>query len=291
MCRLTVVLLTVLISMDVSFGGIYDLENIHPKTSADGRISVDYFVNEYVKPIAQYSVDSGEFIDLPMPGEKYYGWPSEISGDGTMIEGTVFEDIGSEREYYRAAYWKQIDLIDGIPQYDCHVLELLEGCCGTSAASDMSANGKYFVGRCESSSGEYINVACLWETDGDIFDLGCLEVDGVKSNSNSARAISNNKIIVGHCLWMQPEKELAFIWDESHGMRYLKDALEQKYGYDFGNSTLTNCWYISPDGTELVGDGIDQNGEWFRLLATIPEPTTLALFAIGGLVVLRRRRK
>lgn len=292
-CKLTTILIILLAGVNVVFGSIYDLENLHPKTSADGRITVDYIVDDNDMPIAQHSVDSGEFNILPMPGEDYYGWPSEISSDGTTIEGTVFEDVGSERQY-RAAYWEQIDQIEGIPQYDCHIFDLPEGFYGHSSASDMSANGEYFVGRSEDSEG-YPH-ACLWEIDESVLDLGYLVDNDVESNFNRARAVSNNKIIVGDCWWMQlsdtdPEKALGFIWDELNGMRYIKDVLEQEYGYDFGNSTLTSCRHISTDGIVLAGDGLDQSGEWFEWTVTIPEPGTLFLFGLGCFIFRERRRE
>jgi hypothetical protein len=82
----------------------------------------------------------------------------------------------------------------------------------------------------------------------------------------------------------------AFIWDQSHGMRGLKDVLASEYALNLSGWTLTCASDVSDDGLTIVGYGTNPSGNTEAWMATIPEPTTLLLLALGGLAVLRRRR-
>jgi len=74
-------------------------------------------------------------------------------------------------------------------------------------------------------------------------------------------------------------------------MRKLSDVLVNDYGLDLtGWTSLVQAYSISSDGTAIVGFGF-HNGNEEAFLAVIPEPATLALLVIGGLVVLRRHRR
>jgi uncharacterized membrane protein len=84
----------------------------------------------------------------------------------------------------------------------------------------------------------------------------------------------------------------AFIWDATHGMRSLKEVLENDYGLDLKGWQLHEsvATGISADGCTIVGYGINPDGYGEAWIATMPEPATLSLLAVGGLMVLRRRR-
>jgi len=54
--------------------------------------------------------------------------------------------------------------------------------------------------------------------------------------------------------------------------------------------TLTEVADISADGRTVVGMGINPAGQEEAWMATVPEPSTLVLLAVGGLAALRRTR-
>ena len=82
----------------------------------------------------------------------------------------------------------------------------------------------------------------------------------------------------------------AFIWDAENGMRHLEDVL-MGLGLDLTGWDLSTATSITPDGLTIVGRGSGPNvtgGEAW--IAHIPEPSTLSLLALGGLVLMRRQR-
>ena len=80
-----------------------------------------------------------------------------------------------------------------------------------------------------------------------------------------------------------------FIWDESNGMRVLQEMLVNDLGLDLSGWAGLSPTGISDDGLTIVGTGINPNGDTEAFIATVPEPGTLALFAIGVSALLRRR--
>lgn len=82
----------------------------------------------------------------------------------------------------------------------------------------------------------------------------------------------------------------AFIWDELHGMRDLKDVLTTDFGLDLTGWTLIEARAITPDGRTIVGSGFNPLGQQEAWLAHIPEPAALALLAAGMVLVPPRRR-
>jgi hypothetical protein len=85
------------------------------------------------------------------------------------------------------------------------------------------------------------------------------------------------------------EDYAAYIWNEQDGVRLIQDMLASDYNLDLAGWTLINASGISDDGLTIVGNGINPDGVEEGWIATIPEPATIILFALGG-VILRRTR-
>lgn len=83
----------------------------------------------------------------------------------------------------------------------------------------------------------------------------------------------------------------AFIWDDTNGMRSLRDVLANDCGLDLTGWTLTVAQRISDDGLTIVGWGVNPNGNTEGWVATVPEPCTLSLLTLGGLALRRKRRR
>lgn len=83
---------------------------------------------------------------------------------------------------------------------------------------------------------------------------------------------------------------VAWIWDEVHGMRDLKQVLEQDFSLDLTGWLLREARAVSADGLTIVGEGVNPEGHWEAWRAVIPEPNTAALLALGLLVLGVRRR-
>lgn len=156
-----------------------------------------------------------------------------------------------------------------------------------------------------------IGVAVEVSADGSTI-VGAIEADGAMRPAfwNAARqvttldlfpgyqvgeavAASNNGVVVGN--WRETEfstelESLAFIWNESAGARPLQDVLVSDFGLDLSGWTLRVVTDITPDGTVLVGSGINPRGELQAFRVVIPAPGVLGLMAMSGVLLARRRR-
>ena len=76
------------------------------------------------------------------------------------------------------------------------------------------------------------------------------------------------------------DSQQAFIWDEAHGMRNLREVLVEVYGLDLDGWGTLRAEAISADGNAIVGFGEGPPGSGQAWLAILPpEPT--AVPAIG----------
>jgi len=67
--------------------------------------------------------------------------------------------------------------------------------------------------------------------------------------------------------------------------------LTREYGLDLSGWVLTAATGVSADGHTIVGYGINPSGNWEAWVATIPEPGTLALLALGAWAFVGRRAR
>ncbi len=191
---------------------------------------------------------------------------NDISSDGTVYVGY----LGNE------AF--RLTSTDGL-------VPLRTSTGGYSIALGVSADGSVIVGNMDDQ-------AFRWTQSDGMVGLGFLAGDG---SSVANAASGDGSIIVGAS---SDRDWTAFIWDETNGMRDLKDFLESDYGLDLTGWTLGGAYDISADGLTIVGWGENPQGYsegWVANLgtgtiSTIPVPGSLLLASIGIALVRRRRR-
>jgi len=219
--------------------------------------------------------EAGGMIGLgDLPGGAVDSRGAGISGNGQVIVGESYSTLGQEA--YR---WTLDDGMVGLGD--------LPGGMFKSAAYAASSDGRVIVGKSSSSaSGNTDDEAFRWTIQDGMVGLG--DLPGGKFNSEARAVSGNGAIVVGTATSALDNK--AFIWDEFNGMRPLRDVLVNDYGLDLTGWALHCATGISADGSTIVGFGGGPEGDVEAWIATIPEPCTLSLLALGGLVLGRRRR-
>lgn len=81
----------------------------------------------------------------------------------------------------------------------------------------------------------------------------------------------------------------SFVWDDVMGMRSLRDTLTDDFGLDLADWTLLEASGISDVGRTIAGNGINPDGNQEAWVATIPEPSSVTLLALGALVLAHRK--
>lgn len=196
----------------------------------------------------------GEEILGDIPGPNHEGSITAISDDGTIFAGYGTDTVRrpvvwTEREGFR--------VLDG-PDH-----EPAEG-----MAVEISANGQIIVGHIFVDNTE---VPAFWvnENAAHVIDLW----PGYEVGA-AVDAVDDGSLVVGNWRLTPFSDELgslAFLWDETNGVRPLQDALAEDFGLDLGGWTLNQVSAISPDGTALAGTGMNPQGELeaYRILLPV----------------------
>ena len=240
--------------------------------SADGSVVVGVV---YPGVALRWTAETGA-VDLGDPDGYTSSLATAVSGDGLTVAGM---SGGDAEEGWR---WTAEGGFEGVGN--------LRGEGFHSGATGISADGTTLVG--------FSNVAApdgstddteafRWTAGGGMTGLG--DLPGGWYFSIASNASGDGSVIVG---WSRSERGMeAFIWDEIHGMRALRDVLLDDYGIDTTAWQDTYATGVSADGTVVVGYGDNPNGDVEAWVAVIPEPGALLFLASGmPLLTLRRSR-
>lgn len=255
----------------------------HRTSSYDGLITIMTSYDEVTRSYEAMYYRGSQWHSLEKPEEYTSSSAFAISGDGMVIAGNYSNYTpGTFINEFQAVSWNYSSVSDS---YTMQILNTPAG-YDNSSVHNMSDNGDYIVGYLPEVSAS-IEPASYWDRQGDIHLLG-----SVTSNDyiSIAYDVSDDGIIVGTEIDYDVIPQYAIIWDEEHGVRDLKDVLVNDYGYDFDDWLLSDAVYINPEGTYLVGNGYDPDGNNIVWEATIPEPATILLFGLGALLLRGRRR-
>jgi probable HAF family extracellular repeat protein len=196
-----------------------------------------------------------------------------VSGDGKVIVGDSNNASGVSLAF-RSTPQGLVPLGD------------LPGGTEDGIASGVNFDGSVIVGRSNSANGYE---GFRWTAARGMEPLG--DLPGGEFRSTPLDLTDDGSTIVGYAetgIGVGVGEE-AFIWDEAHGMRNLKEVLQSQYGLDLSAWTLSRANAISADGSVIVGDGVI-NGQRRGWVATVPEPTLLAATCIALTILAQRRR-
>ena len=120
---------------------------------------------------------------------------------------------------------------------------------------------------------------------------GLGDLPGGSFYSQAYATSADGSVVVG--LGSSASGSEAFIWDALNGMQSIQDILVNDLSLDLTGWQLEQVTGISADGLTIVGTGVNPDGDdeaWIAHIP-IPEPGSLALLSLGGLLVLRKRRR
>ncbi len=236
--------------------------------SSDGRVIVGTAAAPSYKRQPARWVD-GEVEPLgDLSGSDSTGTALAVSADGSVI-------VGSAAGNTRAFRWMNGDM-EALPLIDEEDIE-------TSSAFDVSGDGRRIVG--QQTHFNFLTDGLLWE-DGVVHNIGYLP----GGNKTFPYAISADGEVIGGASGPGFGAFEAFVWDDTNGMQNLRQVLSDGGADLLGWTQLTRITDISADGRTLLGSGFNAEGDFAYFLATIPEPSTLALTGVGLALLARRRR-
>jgi len=213
-----------------------------------------------------YTTETGMLQLEHVTDDSFFSCAKAVSADGSVIAGY---STPPDSFIGKTTRWAG-DGVENLMESDRWLLNF-------SSAEDVSSDGLTIVGY---HAGE----SYVWKEGGSMIALGKLP-GSYESRAYSVSATGD--CVVGASYGA--EDGSAFFWSEDLGMVDLKGLLESSFHLDLTGWLLTNATGISANGTVMVGNGINPSGVEEAWMATIPEPATIILLALGGLALRRRQ--
>ena len=227
-----------------------------------------------------------------------------ISDDGNTAVGNLSADLDGDGTYEGGGIvWNAVPEIQFLPDF---FGEPMGG-----ATIDLSSDGSIVAGHARSPRAGFVygDEAFRWTAAGGLEALGFLDESelSVGSPSSWTEGISGDgSIVVGNATVNAEglfNRQQAFIWDELHGMRNLRDVFVNEYGFDLTGWGTLRAEAISANGRAVVGFGENPPGSSQAWLAILPPSgpaavpllgpvglgTTALLCGFAALVALSRR--
>jgi uncharacterized membrane protein len=149
---------------------------------------------------------------------------------------------------------------------------------GWSRAIGISGDNRVIVGEVgppTSSDSE----AFRWTQSGGMVGLG--DLPGGIAKATATAASFDGSVIVGHGNTAMGTE--AFIWDDTNGMRNLREVLEDDFSLDLTGWVLQAATDVSDNGLKIVGYGINPMG---KRKAWVASPVKMRIIHGGGVLAL-----
>jgi len=226
--------------------------------SGDGRTIVGGSRSDNGNEAFRWTADQGMQGLGDLPGGPFESYGNAISNDGKVIVGASRSEFALE-----AFRWTVEGGMQG--------LGFLPNDLNENQAWAVSADGAVIIG----SGGRN---GWRWTESMGLVSIGRLTEFGDRSATVPQALTADGSIIVGS-VRPDSEVELAFIWDQQHGVRKLQEVVQTEFGIKLKGWTLTHAQGISDNGAVIVGRAINPQGQYeaFVLNLLIPEPTSLML--------------
>jgi probable HAF family extracellular repeat protein len=238
--------------------------------SADGAVVVGQGIlnNQFNELVASRWTEQEGIVGLgDLPGGIFRSSARGISADGSVVVGSASSPNGGE-----AFRWTEDSGMVGLGD--------LPGGAFGSNANAVSADGSVVVGTGNSASGLE---AFRWTPAGGMVGLGDLPGSVFRSVANAVSADCSVVVGSGNVVDADGIGD-AFYWTEATGMIKLRDLLTTLGASNLDGWSLISATGVSADGQTIVGSGTNPSGTTEAWVATIPEPYSLVLAAIGGLL-------
>jgi probable HAF family extracellular repeat protein len=218
----------------------------------------DYFSGKGSVSSDAYLFRNGNWTTIPaIPGGSHYAEPQAINNHDQVV------GFGWLNGDYRGFAWDEIN--------GTRALSTLGGT--ESTAVDIS-DGGLIVGYAQTAYSE--THAVLW-SGSSITDLGT-----IGGTASYAAGINNNGLIVGYAYTAGDVVRHGFVYSDGV-MHDLNNLIDPSLGWTLNEATAIN------DNGWITGYGINADGQTHAFILTpTPEPATLLLLTIGGLILRKR---
>ncbi len=228
--------------------------------SFDGSVIVGASTSDVAQMPFRWA-DPGPMVGLGLPAGAISGGANGVSGDGIVVVGTW----NRSAQGFEAFQWTEAGGALGLG--DLYVPN--DGWSVWSGANDVSANGSVVVGFAINE--EYSGTEAFRRSGSTMSGLG--DLPGSSIESQAFGVSDDGTVVVGYGR-VEPTAFEAFVWDNLHGMRSVKDVLVDEYGLDLSGWSLERANAVSGDGKTIVGSGNGPSGPegWVARLGGTPVP-------------------